>query len=149
MNASTLCAIATVSRGGKAHISHVYCAWDEWFRVYWISDPDSLHSRNLVTNGSAAVSIYDSKQTWGKQDRGIHLFGTARDLAGGQAREAEAAYAKRFRDFDPSTLEDLRYYRFNPRSIQLFDERALDAGTLVTARVTRGRLTWLRTEVWA
>ena len=39
--------------------------------------------------------------------------------------------------------------RFRPRNLKLFDERALAAGTLVTARVTRGGLSWLKTEVWA
>jgi hypothetical protein len=33
--------------------------------------------------------------------------------------------------------------------VKLFDERGLDAGTLVTARVTRDGLAWMRTEVWA
>ncbi len=148
MNASSLCAIATVSPGGRAHISHVYLAWDDAFHVYWISDPDSLHSRNLATNRSAAVTVYDSRQVWGRPDRGIHLFGTARLVSGRQAAEAERTYSRRFRDHDTTSLESLRFYRFHPRTLQLFDERSLDAGTLVTVKVTRDRMTWLRTEVW-
>ncbi|HEY3194223.1 MAG TPA: pyridoxamine 5'-phosphate oxidase family protein [Candidatus Dormibacteraeota bacterium] len=148
MNASTLCSIATVAPGGRAHISHVYFAWDDAFHVYWISDPDSLHSRNLATNRSAAVSVYDSRQVWGRPDRGIHLFGTARVVSGRQAAEAERTYSRRFRDYDTTSLESLRFYRFHPRTLQLFDERSLDAGTLVTVKVTRDRMTWLRTEVW-
>jgi hypothetical protein len=45
--------------------------------------------------------------------------------------------------------ESYPFYRFRPRSLKLFDERALAGGTLVTARVTRGTLAWLKTEVWA
>ena len=45
--------------------------------------------------------------------------------------------------------EELPLYRFRPRTLKLFDERALDPGTLVTARVTRGRLTWVKTQVFA
>jgi hypothetical protein len=33
--------------------------------------------------------------------------------------------------------------------MQLFDERSLEGGTLVTVKVTRDGLKWLRTEVWA
>jgi uncharacterized protein YhbP (UPF0306 family) len=148
MNASPLCAIATVSPRARAYISHVYFAWTDSFDVCWISDPESRHSRNLASSSSAAVTIYDSRQTWGRPDRGIHLFGVAAEVDGRRGREAERAYAKRFPSYDG--LDDsLRVYRFRPRTVQLFDERALAAGTLVTARVTRDGLKWLRTEVWA
>jgi hypothetical protein len=33
--------------------------------------------------------------------------------------------------------------------VKLFDERNLDGGTLVSARVTHDGLTWVKTEVWA
>jgi general stress protein 26 len=148
MNAAPLCSLATVSTGGKAHINHMYFAWSGWFDVYWISDADSIHSKNLLRNRSAAITVYDSKQTWGKPDRGMQLFGTAGVVTGRAAGEAASAYAKRFKDFDADS-SDLPYYRFRPRTVKLFDERNLDGGTLVTARVTEDGLTWLKTEVWA
>jgi uncharacterized protein YhbP (UPF0306 family) len=149
MNASPLCSLATVSPGGKAHINHMYFAWDDAFNVYWASDPDSLHSRNLARNNSAAITIYDSRQTWGRPDRGIQLFGKG-DLASGRAvKAAEVAYAKRFASFDPSAFDSYPFYRFRPRSVKLFDERSLAGGTLVTARVTTNGLSWAKTEVWA
>ena len=145
MNASTLCALSTVSPGASAHINHMYFAWNDAFEVFWISDPDSLHSRNLARKSSAAITIYDSRQTWGRPDRGIQLSGTAgvaRDV-----REAERAYSTRFKSY--GGLDDsLCYYSFRPRTVKLFDERSLAGGTLVTARVTRDGLKWLRTEVW-
>ncbi len=96
MNASPLCAIATVSPRGGVYISHVYFAWTDSFDVCWISDPDSRHSRNLATKSSAAVTIYDSRQIWGRPDRGIHLFGAAAEVVGRSAREAGQAYVGRF-----------------------------------------------------
>jgi uncharacterized protein YhbP (UPF0306 family) len=148
MNAAPLCSLATVSTGGKAHINHMYFAWSGWFDVYWISDADSIHSKNLLRNRSAAITVYDSKQTWGKPDRGMQLFGTAGVVTGRAAGEAASAYAKRFKDFDADS-SDLPYYRFRPREVKLFDERNLDGGTLVSARVTQTGVTWLKTEVWA
>jgi uncharacterized protein YhbP (UPF0306 family) len=148
MNASTLCALATVAPRDRAYISHMYFAWTDSFEVCWISDPDSRHSRNLASNSSAAVTIYDSRQVWGRPDRGIHLFGAAGEVTGRRAREVEQAYAKRFQSYD-GLADSLRLYRFRPRTMQLFDERSLEGGTLVTVKVTRDGLKWLRTEVWA
>jgi general stress protein 26 len=145
MNASPLCSLATVSPGGRAHINHMYFAPGDRFEVFWISDPDSIHSRNIARSSSAAVTIYDSHQVWGKPDRGIQLFGTA-GIARGSA--GTQAYAKRFEDFDADS-NDLPVYRFRPRTVKIFDERSIAGGTLVTARVTPTGLTWMKTEVWA
>jgi predicted pyridoxine 5'-phosphate oxidase superfamily flavin-nucleotide-binding protein len=144
MDASPLCALATVSPGGRAHINHMYFAWTDRFEVIWISDADSLHSRNLGRNSSAAVTIYASNQVWGKPDRGIQLFGTAGTT---NSRDAISAYGRRFKDFDADANE-LPVYRFRARTVKLFDERSLAAGTIVSARVARGGLAWQKTEVW-
>jgi uncharacterized protein YhbP (UPF0306 family) len=144
MDASPLCALATVSPGGRAHINHMYFAWTDRFEVIWISDADSLHSRNLARNSSAAVTIYASNQVWGKPDRGIQLFGTA---GATNSRDAISAYGRRFKDFDADANE-LPVYRFRARTVKLFDERSLAGGTIVSARVTSGGLAWMKTEVW-
>src|ERR1700716_577824 len=94
MNASPLSSLATVSPGGRAHINHMYFAWNERFEVVWISDADSLHSRNLVKNSSAAVTIYASNQIWGRPDRGIQLFGTAGVTKARTAQNARRLYGR-------------------------------------------------------
>ncbi|HEV2476082.1 MAG TPA: pyridoxamine 5'-phosphate oxidase family protein, partial [Candidatus Dormibacteraeota bacterium] len=60
MAAAPLCALATVSAGGRAHINHMYFAWNDRYDVFWYSDRDSIHSRNLARTSSAAITIYDS-----------------------------------------------------------------------------------------
>jgi len=149
MNASTLCALATVSPGGRAHVNHMYFAWTARYEIVWLSDPESRHSRNLSRNRSAAVTIYDSQQTWGGQDRGLQLFGTAGSVRGHAARDAERVYAARFPTYDPSLRESYSFYRFRPRELKLFYERLLGSGTQVSARLSGERLRWLRTEVFA
>src|SRR5256885_11783445 len=145
MNASPLCSLATVSPAGRAHINHMYFAWDDGFNVYWISDGDSLHSRNLIKNRSAAITIYASNQVWGKPDRGIQLFGSAGVAKGG---DAAREYGRRFRGFDASD-NDLPYNRFRPPTEKLFDERSLAPGTLVNAPDPRKGPGGVQTEVWA
>jgi uncharacterized protein YhbP (UPF0306 family) len=144
LKASTLCAISTVGPRGLAHVNTAYFACAPDLRIIWLSEPGARHSRNVRSNGSAAVAVYDSGQTWGKPDRGIQLFGDAR--AGGP--DAEEIYADRF----SAAYESQRSYRFYelaPLQVKLFDERALGPSTFVTAKVAPGgKLAWERTEVY-
>jgi uncharacterized protein YhbP (UPF0306 family) len=149
LDASTLCAIATASARGRAHINTAYFAWSREFDILWLSAPEATHSRNLRANGSAAIVVYDSNQSWGKPDRGIQLVGSARETGGATAREAERAYARRFPAFSPDDLSEYRFYRFRPRRMKLFDEKALGAGVFVTASVrVGGAIAWERTEIY-
>ena len=115
MAAAPLCALATVSAGGRAHINHMYFAWNDRYDVFWYSDRDSIHSRNLARTSSAAITIYDSHQVNGRPDRGIQLFGSA-GIAG--VDESSRLYKRRFRTVDPSAYTA---YRFRPRTVKLFD----------------------------
>jgi uncharacterized protein YhbP (UPF0306 family) len=145
LDASTLCAISTVSPGGTAHVNTAYFASTAGFDLVWLSEPGARHSRNLEARATAAVAVFDSGQTWGEPDRGIQLFGRARAVADAAA---ERAYAARFPAYDPRRAPAYHLYRFRPSRVKLFDERELGSGVFVTARVGKGRLTWQRTEVY-
>ena len=148
LDASPLCAIASVDGRGGAHVNTAYFAWSPDFEVVWLSEPRARHSRNVRANASVAIAVYDSRQSWGRPDRGIQLFGSARELTGKAVGEGEALYGARFRRYRPDKLSEYRFYRFRPRRLKLFDERGLGAGRFVTARVTRGGLVWERTEIY-
>jgi len=147
LDAAPLCAIATVSPGGRAHVNTAYFAWSPRFEIVWLSAPEARHSRNLAHNGTTAIAVFDSRQTWGRRDRGIQLFGTAGEARGVAARAAEQLYARRFRRYELGSLSGYRFYRFRPRSLKLFDEARLGGGLFVTVQVSpQGELSWLRTE---
>jgi uncharacterized protein YhbP (UPF0306 family) len=149
LEASTLCAIATVTPGGRAHLNTAYFAWSPDFDLVWLSEPHAKHSRNLLANASVAIAVYDSTQSWGKPDRGIQFTGSASEATGAAALEAERIYAERFSAYHSSELGGYRFYQFRPRRLKLFDERELGAGTFVTANVgRRGRIEWERTEIY-
>jgi uncharacterized protein YhbP (UPF0306 family) len=148
LDASTLVALATVAPGGKAHVNAAYFAWSERFDLVWFSAPAAAHSRNLRVSGTVAATVYDSRQSWGRHDRGIQLFGTGRELEGSAARDAARTYAARFPEYAESELGGYRFYRLRPRRVKLFDEEELGDGVFVTASVTGGRLAWVRTEVY-
>jgi uncharacterized protein len=148
LDASALCAIATVTRRGGAHVNTAYFAWSPEFDLFWLSDPNAEHSRNLRDNPTAAVAVYDSTQSWERSDRGIQLFGSARELRGSVARDAGRTYAARFPAYEPGELSAYGFYRFRPGRMKIFDEAALGGGVFVTATVRNGRVAWKRTEVY-
>jgi uncharacterized protein YhbP (UPF0306 family) len=148
LDAAPLCAIATVS-GTRAHVNTAYFAWSDDFRVVWISDPRARHSRNVRARRTAAITVFDSHQTWGNSDRGVQLFGSAREIRGRAAERAREVYARRFPDYDSGQMADYRTYELRPRRAKLFDERELGAGVFVTARIgAGGAVSWVRTDVY-
>jgi uncharacterized protein YhbP (UPF0306 family) len=149
LDASTLCAIATVAPSGRAHINTAYFAWSPDLDLVWLSEPRAAHSRNIRTNDSAAVAVYDSGQIWGRSDRGIQLLGTARELDRSAASDAEKLYKDRFPKYQATELGAYRFYALRPQRIKLFDEREFGTGVFVTARLGRGaRFRWERTEIY-
>ena len=148
LDAAPLCAIATVSRDDQAHVNTAYFAWSPRFDIVWLSEPRAKHSRNIAANASVEIAVFDSHQTWGEADRGIQLFGSAREIEGAVAREAARLYEVRFPDYEQEDLSAYGLYRFRPRRVKLFDEHELDTGVFVTARAVGGGLVWERTEVY-
>jgi uncharacterized protein YhbP (UPF0306 family) len=147
LRAAPLCAISTVSPGGRAHVNTAYFVWSGRFEIVWLSSPAARHSRNIDASGTAAIAVFDSRQTWGDLDRGIQLFGTARRLRGRPADDARLLYAKRFRGARDLDNEAYCYYRLRTRKMKLFDERKLGGATFVTARIgAAGRPVWELTE---
>jgi hypothetical protein len=145
LDASTLCSIATVTPGGSAHVNTAYFAWSPELDIVWMSAPRAKHSQNIRANGSAAIAVYDSRQSWGEHDRGLQLFGRARE----GADDLEQLYAARFEGYGPDALAGYRLYVLRPQRLKLFDERELGPGVFVTARVSRDRrLVWERTEIY-
>lgn len=165
-----LCSISTVAQGNRAYINTAYFAVSPDLVLYFLSDPASLHCRNLQRNPSMAMTVFDSTQKWGGRDRGLQLFGTCRRTAGARAIEAERVYAKRFRAYtmwmrgtsqaerrQAAQLRSYAFFRFAPSKVKVFDERELGAGVFVVAGVRRDRdakgsgkgvsLRWQSTEV--
>jgi uncharacterized protein YhbP (UPF0306 family) len=148
LRASTLCAIATATPAGRAHVNTAYFAWTDGFDLVWLSDPSAGHSRNVRANPSVAIAVHGPSQTWGGPDRGIQLFGTAREPTGRLAREAERVYGRRFADYHPEDAPGYRLYRLRTRRMKLFDERTFGAGVFVTATIRSGGVVaWERTDV--
>ena len=153
LRGNVLCSVASVTRRGRAHIHTAYFAFSmDPLEIYFLSDPDSAHARHLDENPSAAVSVFDSSQRWGRSDRGVQLFGACRQATGPAARTAARAYARRFAPYArwlaatteegrraAARLRSYRFYRFVPGEVKILDERVFGGGVFVLARVPRPR----------
>jgi uncharacterized protein YhbP (UPF0306 family) len=149
LDTSTLCAIATVSPGGRPHVNTAYFAYSSVLEIVWISEPRARHSLNLMANKTASIAVFDSHQRWGGSDRGIQLFGSATRATGAGTAAAQKVYGERFSEYAPGEYSNYVPYRFRPRRMKLFDETTLGAAVFVTGSVkSKGEVTWERTEIY-
>ncbi|OGK13755.1 hypothetical protein A3A93_05440 [Candidatus Roizmanbacteria bacterium RIFCSPLOWO2_01_FULL_38_12] len=58
--------LATSSKSGHPWASPVYYAMDDKHNFYFISKPNTLHSRHIHVNPHIALAIFDSHQPEGK-----------------------------------------------------------------------------------
>ena len=147
LEGNVLCSMSTVTKDIRAHINTAYFCYCEDLELYFLSDPSSLHCRNLSTNSSMAMTIFSSSQKWTGPDRGMQLFGTCKEARGYQAMKAERWYGNRFPQYrqwktgqgkdDQLRAFRYRFYRFVPGKVKILDEREFGGGVFVTAAVRR------------
>ncbi len=75
--------LATVDANGSPRVSPVYFTPHEYTDYYWVSRPDTRHSRNIVRDQRAMAVVYDSTVPVGAAEA-VYLTGRA-----GQVAEAE------------------------------------------------------------
>src|SRR6266705_431647 len=147
-----LCSIATVARGNRAHINTAFFAYSPRLELVFLSDPGSLHCRNLLANPSMAMTVFNSNQKWEAPGKGIQLFGTGHQTRGRQADHAEAIYAKRFPAFarwmkgttpaerrQAAQLRSYALYRFLPSRVKILHETEFGGAVFIIATVRRHR----------
>lgn len=71
--------IATASKDGKPWNTPVAHTIDDELNIYWVSDKDNQHSRNVRENEDVAIVIYDSTAPMGEGE-GIYIEAKAAEL---------------------------------------------------------------------
>jgi nitroimidazol reductase NimA-like FMN-containing flavoprotein (pyridoxamine 5'-phosphate oxidase superfamily) len=74
-------AIGTSTLSGVPWVSPVQFAVDNMDRFYWVSATDALHSKNLESNATVALVIFDSTAQDG-QGQGLYCEATAEVITG-------------------------------------------------------------------
>lgn len=71
--------LATVTPEGKPWNSPVAHSYDENLNIYWFSDKEGQHSKNVQHNGHVFIVIYDSTVPYGEGE-GVYLQATVTEL---------------------------------------------------------------------
>jgi len=116
--------LATRLPDGTPRATPVYFAADERLHLVFLSDADSVHSRNLAMSPSASAAMYPEERDWRKL-RGVQMTGRARPLDGTEAHAARRTFARRFPFVAElaSAMADSRIYEFTPAWVRLIDNR--------------------------
>jgi uncharacterized protein YhbP (UPF0306 family) len=145
LEASSLCSIATVTPEGTAHANTAFFAYSDALEIFFLSHPMSQHCRHLRSNASVALTVFSTEQRWADPGRGVQLFGTAEEVSGAAAREAERWYATRFPAYDAwrssvaerDLAREYRFYRIAVSTVKILDEQAVGDGMVVRATIVR------------
>ena len=149
---SELCSMATLDPRNRPHINTAYFCYKglDDLELFFLSDINSRHCRNLSRNPSLAMTIFRTNQPWDAPGRGIQLFGTCSQTEGKLALKAEQVYAKRFPPYakwmsstkkgEKKLAEQLRSYRFCrflPRQLKVLDEEEYGGAVFVMVTIKR------------
>jgi hypothetical protein len=85
--------LGTADRVGRPWVSPVFYAADAYRDFYWISSPEVVHSRNLVTRPEVSIVVFDSRAPVGTGGaRAVYMAATATEVAAGDVDRALAVY---------------------------------------------------------
>ncbi|MCL5962081.1 MAG: pyridoxamine 5'-phosphate oxidase family protein [Chloroflexi bacterium] len=109
---------------------------NDGFTLYFLSDPKTIHCRNIAANPTVAATINEDYRDW-REIKGIQLQGTA-EMIGGRREKAVAfaLYVKKYpfvRDFFSSPAGITRamfskvtsttFYRLKPQRLLYLDNK--------------------------
>lgn len=117
--------IAT-SVDGQPWCCTVFYVYDKDFNFYWISKPDTRHSKEIAKNPKVAGAIV-LPHVPKDPSRGIQFQGRAKLLSGKEEEIASKFFIRQF-NREKTLLEDIRsgknphkFYRIKPTELVLFD----------------------------
>jgi uncharacterized protein YhbP (UPF0306 family) len=121
---TTTMVLATRMPDGTPRATPVFFATDESLRLIFLSDPQSVHSRNLTASPHASAAMYPEEGDW-RRLRGVQMTGRARVLDGAEADAARRTYARRFPFVAElaSAMAATRICAFTPSWVRLIDNR--------------------------
>jgi uncharacterized protein YhbP (UPF0306 family) len=105
-----------------SHAAPLYFVRGEGLSLYWLSSPDSLHSRVLAAGGQVSAAVFRPSRKW-TELRGLQIRGTARAVR--KQRAVIEKYKAKFclgGELDP-VIARSRLYRLEPQWMRLIDNR--------------------------
>ncbi len=129
--------LATVSENGEPWNSPVRFTKDAELNIYWASDKESQHSKNVRANGQVFIVIYDSTVPEGKGE-GVYLRAKAVEISDPDAVLNYMKLKKGDGDYDPNDFLGeavRRIYKAVPEQAWMNDDEIKDSKFIKDIRV--------------
>jgi nitroimidazol reductase NimA-like FMN-containing flavoprotein (pyridoxamine 5'-phosphate oxidase superfamily) len=110
--------IATIDDDGRPWATPVYFSPGGYQDMYWISSPETKHSRNIAIRPDVSIVVFDSRVAIGDA-KACYMQARAEEVAEPTDEQCAIAFRPRFegvKRFGPDELRDpakLRLYRAN------------------------------------
>lgn len=123
--------MSLATRDEKVDICTVFYVVDKDFNLYFISEPDSQHCRNIIKNKDVACNIVDSSQKVTDKKIGVQAQGEATEVTGS---DKIITLLKMWNSANPGIASILNYenikkrvinskvYKISPNRIKFFNE---------------------------
>jgi uncharacterized protein YhbP (UPF0306 family) len=121
--------LGTVDAEGLPWVTPVYFTPDGHTDFYWVSSPDSEHSRNVARNPTVSIAIFDSSVPIGGASA-VYLRAHVDEVPDAELDRCAALYSDRLPELRTFTPDDLRA----PADLRLYRARATDHWVLVRGR---------------
>lgn len=119
-----LMAVATF--GEFPWIAYVYYTFDKSLNIYFLSDPITLHAKQIIENPRVAVSIADSNQSINKPKRGLQISGVAEQISDiAKIGHAFKLWKSNLGVVNPELTHKVvvgKMFKITPKRIKLFDQ---------------------------
>jgi nitroimidazol reductase NimA-like FMN-containing flavoprotein (pyridoxamine 5'-phosphate oxidase superfamily) len=117
IDANLYMVLGTADAAGHPWVSPVYYAPVDYREFFWVSRPQTLHSRNLAARPEIGIVIFDSSVPIGT-GQGVYMAGTAEEVTGDARIGAIDVFSRRAVGHGGSawTLEDVE----PPAEIRLY-----------------------------
>ena len=82
--------LATADEDGRPWASPAYYAHEGYAEFYWVSSPETTHSRNIAARPEVGIVIFDSRMPIGS-GQGVYVGAIAKELGGADLERASPA----------------------------------------------------------
>lgn len=118
--------MAVATYGKFPWIASVYYTFDNNLNLYFLSNPRTLHAKQILENKHVAVSIADSHQGINASKRGLQLSGVATQISGiNKVAHALKLWKSNLGIVNPSLTTKAvtgQMFKITPKRVKLFDQ---------------------------
>jgi uncharacterized protein YhbP (UPF0306 family) len=123
------------TQGEHPWIASVFYTFDNDLNLYFLSNPETLHSKHIVKNKEVAVAIADSHQQLNDLKKGVQIYGHVKQISDLHKMKHAIDLWKNSLGYNGSEIsyENIinkvikgRMYKIQPKKIKFFNQELFD-----------------------